>query len=150
MTEHTQKHQALWDWLYTCPDIQSLYFIQGEYDESHELKLNEQVVYTPQATGVDAWEKRYMRDKGIKLYSFAVSQYAPMVSQVNNNANITVINAFEKIVSWVEEQNRIKNHPLFPADSKILKVEAFPGTIAGTDEKGVKLQFITQIRYQKL
>jgi len=150
MNEFTQKHQAVWDWLYTCPDIQSLYFVQGEYDENRQIKLNEQVVYTPQGAGVDTWQKRYIREKGIKLYSFAVSQYAPMVSQVNTSANIEVINAFEKIVNWIEEQNRKKHYPLFPSDCKILKIEAFPGNIAGADEKGVKMQFITQIRYEKI
>lgn len=149
MTANTLKHKAVWDWLYTNRDISDLYFTQGEYDENGELILNNQVVYTPETIGSDNWRKQYMRDKGIKEYSFTLSQYAPLISQSNTPANIVTLETIEKVTEWVELQNKTKNFPVFPEDFRIQKIEAFPGMIAGRDEKGCKIQFTIKIIYEQ-
>lgn len=149
MTENTKKHQAVWDWLYQNRDISDLYFTQGEYDANGELVLNNQIIYTPETVGSDVWKRQFIRDKGIKEYSFTLSQYAPLISQSNTPANIVVLEAFEKLSEWVEQQNHVKNFPQFPENCRIQKLVAFPGVIAGRDEKGCKIQLIIKIIYEQ-
>ena len=86
MTENTKKHQAVWDWLYQNRDISDLYFTQGEYDANGELVLNNQIIYTPETVGSDVWKRQFIRDKGIKEYSFKIRKYQTRISELSNAA----------------------------------------------------------------
>lgn len=149
MTPHTQKHMAVWDWIYTCKYIAELHFTQGEYNSDGDLVLNNQVVYTPDSIGSDAWVKRCIRNTGIKEYSFTLSQYVPMITHSNDSANIKTFEIMEKISEWTEEQNRLKNFPIFPNGCRVIEIKSFPASIAGRDEHGCKIQSVIKIIYEQ-
>ena len=148
MTTESQKHNAVWQWLYdgNC-GISDLFFVLGQYDESGELTLNNQVVFTPEAVTSDEWVRRYVDGGGIKNYNFVLSQYAPLVCQSNTPANIVTLDAFERVAEWIDLQNRLKNYPAFPVGCEIQKIEVTPAGVAASDETGAKLQMTVTINY---
>lgn len=143
MTLENQKHNAVWDWLYNGDNgISDLYFISGIYDGEENP-----ITYTPETAGKDEWLKKYVDGGGIKLYSFMLSQYCPLVSQSGTDANIVTLGIFEKVLEWVDEQNKAKEFPSFPRGCEIQSIETTPAMIAGQDEIGAKLQCVVQLKY---
>lgn len=142
----TKKHQAIWDWLMSCPHFQSLFFVFPQIDDNGII-TNNQVSLTPEAIGGDDTLNEFIDGSKIKQYTFAVAQYSMFFREVNIPTNINIIGVFENIVDWIEQQSKEGSFPHFPQNCHIEEIKAYPGAIAGEDETGVKMQFSTQIKY---
>ncbi len=141
-------HAAVWNWLFNGDNgITELAFAAASYDENGNIISNSRVVYTPETVGTSTVLKSYLGGSQSLQYNFILQQYAPISSESNKPANIAVFEIFERISVWIKQEVLADRLPAFPQGAKISKVIVNPGTVAGVDKNGVKLQMIIQINY---
>lgn len=137
----TNKHQALHDWVATCPLLTDtpLFDFLSERDGS--------VALSPTAT--DTWVKRYVRDSGIKQYSFQLQRMAAVSDSTDatNTENMQIIQSW---VDWLEAQQKAENFPDFGENCygyRIMTLNNMP-TLAMRYENGMgKYTFPATIQY---
>ncbi|MBQ5851519.1 MAG: hypothetical protein IIW54_12040 [Lachnospiraceae bacterium] len=141
------KHQAVWDWLLQCPELMDMYFNFGKSE-------NGDTIIAPETAYNDTWKegRPCIGGGGIKYYDFALIQFQPIVTEPNNTENIDILLDFEKIASWIDEQEQTGNYPVFPDGETVLEVgvlESPGGFVSGQDEKGAKYMLQVRIEYLK-
>lgn len=139
------KHEAVWDWLLTCPEIKDMYF---NFSQSN----NGDTVLVPQTAYNDSWDDGmpYIDDTGFKNYTLTIIQFEAYSTIPNSTENISILLDIEKVAKWIDCQDKLKNFPLFPTDCTIQSITVLPfanGGIAGQDDNGVKYMFSIQINY---
>ena len=135
------KHEAVWDWLYTCTEILNLFFNFGEAANGNTIAGT---------TVSDRAIKQYVDGTAVKQYDFAVTQFKPVNSQTpNNDENAQTLFDVEDVMRWVDTQNEARNYPDFPEGCQITKIENLYNmpAVAGQDELGAKYMFMVRINY---
>lgn len=132
------KHKAVLDYLSTYPELSSLYFNTVEEAEGH-TSLNTIVS--------DTWAKKYLRG-GIKNYDFAMVLMRPYDTGTSEN-NVDEMFDIQKFMNWIDEQNKIKNFPIFE-DGKVLSIQNLQNepNLAGVNEAGDLAKYMFQIRIE--
>ena len=139
----TSKHQATWDWLYSCEDVQELFF-------AFSGNQNGQTVIIPTAT--EKVDKQYIDGTSMRRYDFSIAIYTAINPDVpNNDENVDVMENVENIMEWVDAQQKAQNYPDFPSNCSIMRVENLQNmpTVAGQDEQGGKFLFACRIVYRQ-
>lgn len=98
----------------------------------------------------DTWLKRYIRDTGVKQYDFAIN----LIKNLDDGTNDNNLNSFfniEKFMSWIDEQNKIKNLPKFE-NAEVLSVQNLQNepNLASISEDGLFAKYMFQISIKYL
>lgn len=135
------KHQAVWDWLQTCPHIKDLFFNFSQSEpEDTELVPAESVV------------EEYLDGSKLCRYHCALTRVLRCSFEPNDLSNIQAVVEFEKINQWLETQNDLGNFPAFPAGEYPLEITVYPnesGFAAAQDLELCKYTLQFQIEYLK-
>jgi hypothetical protein len=139
------RHEAVWDWLQTCPYIADLFFNFSQ-SENGDTVLVPLMAYsdTPKSEFVDGSSERW--------YDFSLVRFEAQSVEPNDEQNIEVLVDVEAIAAWIETQAAAGNYPLFPAGSTIQSFEALPsniGYVAARDNTGAKYMLQFRIEYIK-
>ena len=147
IVNNNEIHKAIWKWLFEGNNgISELSFISAQYDENGAIISDSRVIYTPITIGSSQLIKSYMRHQELQ-YDFMLKQYAPISSQSNTPANIRVLEVFENLAIWCQEQINKGNVPMLPNNCTLKEVIVNDGTVAGQDDKGAEFQIILNIKY---
>lgn len=136
-------HEAVWEWLMTCPHIRDLYFnyMAGE---------NCATVLSPLTAYRDVPVKQFTSRASEREYVFALSRTAPLSDAPNSDENIALLAEAEKLAAWVEAQAEAGNYPELPKDCVPVEMSVAPpgqGYFAARSADGAKYQFQFVIRY---
>lgn len=137
------KHSAMWDWVYSCSELSDLFFAFSQ-------NLNGSAVLVPMAK--ERIVKEYLDGSSIRNYDFSLVLYKPANAEVpNSTENVDIMVDVEKVMGWVDEQNKNRNFPIFPDGCTVQKVENLQNmpTIAGMDETGAKFMFACKVIYKQ-
>jgi len=135
------KHSAMWDWVYNCSELSDLFFAFSQ-------NLNGSAVLVPMAK--ERTVKEYLDGSSIRNYDFSLVLYKPVNAEVpNSTENVDIMVDVEKVMDWVDEQNKSRNFPSFPQGCTVQKVENLQNmpTIAGMDETGAKYMFSCRVTF---
>lgn len=137
----TNKHQAVWDWMYQCPAISDLYFNSG-------VARNGDTILATSAA--EKAKKVYVGGSSLRQYDFTVVQFKTVNADVPNNPeNVQVMVDVEQVMNWILAQNEQRNFPAFPENCTIQRIETLANmpTVAGQDATGAKFMFSARIVY---
>lgn len=135
------KHQAVWDWLYSCPAVKDLFFNFG-------VAQNDNTIVGTQAA--ESIIKTYLGGATVREYDFAIIQFKPANTETPNSAeNAEILFDTEAVMRWVDEQAKQRNFPAFPANCEIQSIKNLHNMpfVAGQDETGAKYMFTVRITY---
>lgn len=137
----TNKHKVVLDYLSNYPDIKSFLYFNTSLEELNHTSVN--------TITSDYFEQKYLRG-GIKNYDFAITfigQYDTGTSDININQ----IFDLEKIMLWIDEQNKNKNFPEFE-DGEVISIENLQNepSFSGINETGNLAKYMFQIRIKYL
>lgn len=134
------KHKAVLDYLAKYPDLSSFLYFNTVAEEEGHTSLNTIVS--------DTWAKKYFRG-GIKNYDFAMILMRPYSSTDTSSDNIKEMFDIQKFMNWIDEQNKIKNFPIFE-DGKVLSIQNLQNepNLAGVNEAGDLAKYMFQIRIE--
>lgn len=138
-------HEAIWDWLRTCPEIADLFF-------NFSQSANGDTILIPLAVYSDTLVKEYIDGSADRQYDFTLVRFDACTTEPNSTQNIEVLCNFEAIAAWIEETAEAGNLPAFPAGSTITEIKALPsniGYVAARDETGAKYMIQFRIEYLK-
>lgn len=81
-----------------------------------------------------------------KAYNFALVAYKSGNADAASGLNLEALNAVEKFMVWIDEQERARNYPEFE-NCKVTKIENLQNTpsVAGTDADGL-IKYMCQAR----
>lgn len=132
------KHKIVLEWLSTYPELEQYLFFNATREELNNTSMNTVVS--------DTWETRYIRDKGIKNYDFAITMMKYYDDGTNEN-NTEELFDVQKFMIWIEEQNKIKNFPIFE-EGEVISVENLQNipNLAGISEDEILVKYMFQIR----
>lgn len=132
------KHKIVLEWLSTYPELEQYLFFNTTREELNNTSMNTVVS--------DTWETRYIRDKGIKNYDFAITMMKYYDDGTNEN-NTEELFDVQKFMIWIEEQNKIKNFPIFE-EGEVISVENLQNipNLAGISEDEILVKYMFQIR----
>lgn len=136
------KHEAVWDWLLTCPYITDLFFNYAQTKNADDTQLIPSELQMMQF--IDG--SRLMR------YTVSLVRFIPISGDPNDIKNITDLVDFELVNEWVDEQNREQNFPDFPEGCIVEEVKALPNTAGfavAQDFSSAKYMMQFQVQYIK-
>lgn len=135
------KHQAVWDWLLTCPHIRDLFFNHMQTDDGDtSLIPSEDVV------------REYLDGSSLRHYNATLARVQPVSLEPNDIANIEQLVDFEQLGEWLDAQNAARNYPEFPNGSTVDEIRVLPnesGFMVAQDMHSCKYQLQFQIVYMK-
>lgn len=136
------KHKIILEWLSTYPALEEYLFFNSTREEINNTSINTVVS--------DTWETRYLRDTGIKNYDFAVTMMKYYDDGTNEN-NIEEFFDVQKFMIWIDEQNKIKNFPIFEK-GEVISIENLQNipNLAGISEDEILAKYMFQIRIKYL
>lgn len=136
------KNIAMLEYLRQYPGLQSFLYFNSMVDQIGNTAV--QTVYG------DTWEKRFIRERGIKQYDFAVVKIA-QADTGTSDINADETQAVQDFMDWIDEQNRAKNFPDF-SHNRVISIENLQNmpNFAGIDnnEGTAKYMFQCRVRYQ--
>ena len=133
------KHTAIWNWLYENEQIKRLYF------NFSDVQTGNTVIATSPGRTI----KTYADGSKMMAYDFAMIQYLNLNTvDVNSEENAETMFDAEQLMEWIEEQDRIKNYPVFRNGfvTKVENLQTVP-TVAGMDDTRAKYLFSCRITY---
>ena len=134
------KHDAVMQWLFQNEDIKRLYFNFSDVTNG---------TVTIATSSGNRNLKTYADGSEMKAYDFALIQYKPLNTvDVNSNENAEIIFDAEKLMEWLDEQEKRKNYPMF-VGSLVTKVENLQNmpSVAGMNDTEAKYLFSCRITY---
>lgn len=135
------KNTAMLAYLRQYPGLQSFLYFNSMVDQIGNTAL--QTVYG------EAWEKKYVRNHGIKQWDFAVVKIA-QADTGTSDINADETQAVQDFMDWIDAQNKAKNFPAFDG-CEILSIENLQNmpNFAGIDnnEGTAKYMFQCRVRY---
>lgn len=137
------RHEAVWDWLMTCPHIKDLYF-------NFSQSKNGDTVLEPLMAYSDTVNETFCAGASERFYDFALIRFEAHITEANDTQNMEVLVDVEAIAAWVEAQAKAGNYPVFPADCTVTDIMALPsniGYVAARDETGAKYSLEFRIEY---
>ena len=135
----SNKHQAVWDWLQTCPYIGDLFF------EAMHAKIGGTCLVPSESivqTFIDGSE--------LRNYNCALTRFQAFSGDPNDMANITAVTDLEELGEWVHQQVKAGNIPAFPTNCVITDVRVLPnesGYMVAQDFTQAKYMIQFQIEY---
>lgn len=139
------RHEAVWDWLMTCPYIKDLFF---NFSQSE----NGDTVLVPLTAYSDTVNTAFIDGSSERFYDFTLIRFEAQSVEPNDTQNMEVLVDFEAIAAWIETQAAENNIPSFPPRNVIQGVEALPsniGYVAARDQTGAKYMLQFRIEYLK-
>ena len=139
------RHEAVWDWLLTCPYIQDMFF-------NFSTVENGGTVLEPTTAYNDTAEQEFVDGSSIRNYEFSIVRFSVYSTAPNDRQNIDVLANVERIADWVTQQDAAGNYPAFPDGCRVLGIEVLPsngGYVSAWDESGAKYMLQIRIRYEK-
>lgn len=137
----TNKHQAVWEWLQTCPHITELFFNAARADGG----------YT-QLVPAESVKEEYIDGTSLRSYECTLVRFMEISFEPNDETNIGDMVDFDLLGEWVEKQNRKQNFPAFPNGQTVQEIIVSPnqaGYMAMLDAGMAKYQLQFQIDYLK-
>lgn len=138
------KHEAVWDWLKSCPYIKDLFFNYAQIEtNSTELVPTEQDVYNGER--IDGSKVRY--------YDVSLIRYMLLSDVPNDMSNIEDLVDFEKVGEWIEQQMDGGNVPEFPDNCNVMDITMLPnigGFMVAQDMKHAKYMIQFRIEYERM
>lgn len=135
------KNTAMLAYLRQYPGLQSFLYFNSMVDQIGNTAV--QTVYG------EAWEKKYVRNHGIKQWDFAVVKIA-QADTGTSDINADETQAVQDFMDWIDAQNKSQNFPVFDG-CKILSIENLQNmpNFAGIDnnEGAAKYMFQCRVRY---
>ena len=133
----TNNFQSVINWLMGYPQLKILYF-NSSTTEPHNVSLN--------TITNDDFEVKYIRGRGIKRYDFAIVQMASYDTGTGTT-NLEEMFDVQKFMDWIDEQNKLKNYPIFEKGN-VISVENLQNapTFSGVLENGMIAKYMFQIR----
>ena len=134
------KHDAVRDWLLTCPSLTKLGFLFGRAESGG-------AVIIPSDTQLAA----YVDGSELRRYAFELAIYLP-ASYRFGEGNVAQQEIVDGVAEWVAAQNAAGNLPAFPTgcqpiEARVLESEA--PYIAAQDENVAKYVIPFAIDYYK-
>lgn len=132
------KNKEILAFLEQCPVVKSFLYFNSSTDKAGRVSV--ETVYS------DVWEKRFIRDVGIKVYEFAVVQMLPQ-DQGTSLLNVEQTKTVQTFMDWIDEQNRRRNFPKFEG-CRVLSIENLQNmpNLAGVNEAGTVAKYMFQVR----
>lgn len=132
------KNKEILEFLEQCPAVKSFLYFNSSTDKAGRVSV--ETVYS------DVWEKRFVRNSGIKVYEFAVVQMLPQ-DQGTSDTNAEQAQSVQDFMDWIDEQNRAKNFPKFQG-CQVLSIENLQNmpNLAGVNEAGTVAKYMFQVR----
>lgn len=132
------KNKEILEFLDKCPAVKSFLYFNSATDKAGRVSI--ETVYS------DVWEKRFIRDVGIKVYEFAVVQMLPQ-DQGTSEVNAEQAQIVQDFMDWIDEQNRSRNFPKFQG-CKVLSIKNLQNmpNLAGVNEAGTVARYMFQVR----
>lgn len=135
------KNTAMLEYLRKYPGLQSFLFFNSMVDQIGNTSV--------QTVSGETWEKKYVRDHGIKQWDFAVVIIA-QADTGTSDINADETQAVQDFMDWIDEQNKAGNFPDF-SPSKVLSIQNLQNmpNFAGIDnnEGTAKYMFQCRVRY---
>lgn len=135
------KNTAMLAYLRQYPGLRSFLYFNSMVDQIGNTAV--QTVYG------EAWEKKYVRNHGIKQWDFAVVKIA-QADTGTSDINADETQAVQDFMDWIDAQNKSQNFPVFDG-CKILSIENLQNmpNFAGIDnnEGAAKYMFQCRVRY---
>lgn len=135
------RHDAVWNWLLTCPHISDLFFNASRAEDGNTQLIPSESVL---AEYIDGSKKR--------AYNCALTRFMPYSTDPNDESNLVSLIDFEKVTEWVEAQVEEGNIPAFPAGSVINDIQVLPaesGFMVAQDMTQMKYMLQFQIEYTR-
>lgn len=143
MTNNT--HEAVWNWLLTCPHIRSLFF-------NYARAENGDTVLVPMTAYNDTVMREFSSKCTERRYDFALVYFNALSDAPNSVDNISVLLDAESIAAWIEQQDAAGNYPNMPEGCTVTAVAAYPPGaeyFAAQNEGQAKYLFQFYIDYLK-
>ena len=135
------KHEAVWEWLQSCPHISALFFNAARADGGYtQLVPAESVI------------EEYISGASLRSYECALVRFMEISFEPNDETNVEDMVDFDLLCQWVEEQNEKGNFPEFPTGQTVQEIIVSPnqaGYMAMLDAGIAKYQLQFQIDYVK-
>lgn len=133
------KHKAVMEFLSQYPELSSILYFNSVQEENNHTSVNTIVS--------DTWATKYLRG-GIKNYDFSMILMRPYNTGTSDD-NINEMFNIQKFMDWIDEQNKIKNFPIFE-DGKVLKIQNLQNepNLAGVNQAGNLAKYMFQIRIE--
>lgn len=133
------KNKAMLDYLSKCPEIKQFLRFNAILDKSGAVSV--------QTVSSSRWQKKYIRDHGIKTYDFAIVSLQPQDSGTTHQ-NAESMSTVQACLDWVSAQNRARNFPDFGADARVIKIEPLQNVpdIAAVNQSGDTAKYMFQCR----
>ena len=137
-------HEAVWDWLLTCPHIHELFLGFATAREGG-------TVLVPLTACVDSAEREFVDGSSIRNYDLTIVRFCLYTAAPDDRENLDALDDLAKLADWVAAQSAQGSYPVLPAGCTPLNVEALPGGdfFSAWDEGGAKYMLQIRIRYEK-
>lgn len=111
------KHEAVWQWLFTCPYIQDMFFAFGLVENG-----------ATQLVPSEAELNEYIDGSKRMKYTASLVRYITLSEEPNDILNITNLVDFEQVKDWVDVRNESGEFPEFPDDCIVEELKVLPNT----------------------
>ena len=140
----TTMHEAVWDWLLTCPYVGELFFGFATAREGGTLLV-------PVTACMDSAETEFVDGSSIRNYDLTIVRFCLYTAAPDDRENLDALDDLAKLADWVAAQSAQGSYPVLPAGCTPLNVEALPGGdfFSAWDEGGAKYMLQIRIRYEK-
>ena len=137
-------HEAVWDWLLTCPHIHELFLGFATAQEGG-------TVLVPLTACVDSAEREFVDGSSIRNYDLTIVRFCLYSAASDGRENLDALASLAKLAEWVTAQSAQGNRPVLPAGCTPLNAEVLPGGdfMNALDEGGAKYTLQIRIRYEK-
>lgn len=133
------RHEAVWDWLLTCPHIGDFFFNASRAEDGNTMLIpSESVLVT------------YIDGSTLNKYNCALTRFLAYSPDPNDETNLIALIDFEKISSWIEDQIEVGNVPDFPSGYVLTDISVLPsesGFMVAQDMTQAKYMIQFQIEY---
>ena len=137
-------HEAVWDWLLTCPHIHELFLGFATAREGG-------TVLVPLTACVDSAEREFVDGSSIRNYDLTLVRFCLYSAAPDGRENLDALAELAGLAEWVMAQSAQGNYPVLPAGCTPLNVEVLPGGdfMNALDEGGARYMLQIRIRYEK-
>ena len=135
------KHDAVWEWIQTCPYIKDLFFNFSQSSPGNTTLIPSDTVLA-----------EYIDGGSLRRYECTLTRIIQCSFEPNDTANLDAVSEFERIHAWIQEQNDAENFPAFPPGEFPTEIFVLPnesGYAVAQDLKSAKYMLQFQIEYQK-
>lgn len=131
-------HEAVWEWLQTCPYIFDLFFNISQTDSGDTQLIPSETV-----------KIEYLDGSSERYYNVALMRYMVMSDNPNDMTNLSMTVDFEEVADWIDEQFKSGTLPELPEGMSINNIEVLPNESGFmSPEQGNIGKYILQFRIE--